>query len=271
MAKVSGEEINRANSGNLLTGLAGKVSGLNISIQSADMNPQMRVLLRGIRSFGATSNNQPLFIMNGTPLSFGSDQTSASLVMDFINNINPADIEDVTVLKGANGTALYGPEGVNGVIIITTKKGQKGKRRRRGGPRRGPGRWRPARRSGPASGSRCDDGGRTSPRSRSRGRAPAGAGPSRCSRCPRRRASEPDGSDTFAVPPQTDTLASPSGFASVHTPVFSELPLKSSAWIVPWAPPAPAAVSASGSRGQKPRGRSPSTAPAVRGVASVRA
>lgn len=127
VAKVSGEDINRANSGNLLTGLAGKVSGLNIAIQSADMNPQMRVLLRGIRSFGATSNNQPLFIMNGTPLSFGSDQASASLVMDFINNINPADIENVTVLKGANGTALYGPEGVNGVIIITTKKGQKGK------------------------------------------------------------------------------------------------------------------------------------------------
>ncbi|NII26779.1 SusC/RagA family TonB-linked outer membrane protein [Pseudoflavitalea sp. X16] len=125
--KISGEEINRANSGNLLTGLAGKVSGLNIATQSADMNPQMRVLLRGIRSFGENSNNQPLFILNGTPLSFGSDIASASLVMDFINNINPADIENVTVLKGANGTALYGPEGVNGVIIITTKKGQKGK------------------------------------------------------------------------------------------------------------------------------------------------
>lgn len=127
VAKVSGEDINRANSGNLLTGLAGKVSGLNISTQSADMNPQMRVLIRGIRSFGVGSNNQPLFILNGTPLSFGSDQGSASLIMDFINNINPADIENVTVLKGANGTALYGPEGVNGVIIITTKKGQKGK------------------------------------------------------------------------------------------------------------------------------------------------
>lgn len=127
VAKVSGEDINRANSGNLLTGLAGKVSGLNIATQSADMNPQMQVLIRGIRSFGASSNNQPLFILNGTPLSFGSDQASASLIMDFINNINPADIENVTVLKGANGTALYGPEGVNGVIIITTKKGQKGK------------------------------------------------------------------------------------------------------------------------------------------------
>lgn len=125
--KVSGEEINKANSGNLLNGLAGKVSGLNIAVQSAEMNPQMKVLLRGIRSFGSGSNNQPLFILNGTPLTFGSDNSSAALVMDFINNINPADIQDVTILKGANGTALYGPEGVNGVIIITTKKGVKGK------------------------------------------------------------------------------------------------------------------------------------------------
>jgi TonB-linked SusC/RagA family outer membrane protein len=127
VAKVSGADINRANSGNLLQGLAGKVSGLNIAVQSADMNPQMRVLIRGIRSFSTTSNNQPLFILNGTPLSFGSDNSSAAMIMDFINNINPADIENVTVLKGANGTALYGPEGVNGVILITTKKGQKGK------------------------------------------------------------------------------------------------------------------------------------------------
>jgi TonB-linked SusC/RagA family outer membrane protein len=127
VAKVTGADINRANSGNLLQGLAGKVSGLNIAVQSADMNPQMRVLIRGIRSFSTTSNNQPLFILNGTPLSFGSDNGSAAMIMDFVNNINPADIENVTVLKGANGTALYGPEGVNGVIIITTKKGQKGK------------------------------------------------------------------------------------------------------------------------------------------------
>jgi len=126
VAKVSGEEINRANTGNLLQGLAGKVSGLSITTQSSDMNPQMRILLRGIRSFGQSSNNQPLFILNGSPMSFGSDQDAAQLVLNFINNINPADIEDVTVLKGANGTAIYGPEGVNGVIIITTKKGSAG-------------------------------------------------------------------------------------------------------------------------------------------------
>lgn len=122
VAQVSGEAINKANSGNLLSGLTGKVSGLNIMSQSSEMTPKMRVLLRGIRSFGESSNNQPLFILNGAPLSFGSDGDAGQRAVEFINNLNPADIENVTVLKGANGTAMYGPEGVNGVIIITTKK-----------------------------------------------------------------------------------------------------------------------------------------------------
>jgi len=125
--QVSGESINHANSGSLLTGLIGKVPGLNITTESTDMNPQMRVLLRGIRSFGQNANSTPLFIFNGSPISFGSDQNAASLVMDFLNNLNPADIENVTVIKGVNGAALYGPEGSNGVILINTKKGIKGK------------------------------------------------------------------------------------------------------------------------------------------------
>ncbi|WP_158085354.1 SusC/RagA family TonB-linked outer membrane protein [Niastella vici] len=122
--KVSGAEINRTNPANLLTGLTGKVSGLSISTTGAGVNPQIRVLLRGIRSFSETTNNLPLFILNGSPLSFGADQQAANILMDFINNINPNDIESVNILKGANGAALYGPEGVNGVIIINTKKGK---------------------------------------------------------------------------------------------------------------------------------------------------
>lgn len=122
VGRVTGEELNRANSGNILNGLIGKVSGLNIGTQSSEMAPQMRVLLRGIRSFGESSNNQPLFVFNGAPLSFGSDINAAQRANEFINNLNPSDIEDVTILKGANGSAMYGPEGVNGVIIITTKK-----------------------------------------------------------------------------------------------------------------------------------------------------
>lgn len=121
--KVTGEELNRTSPANLLTGLTGKVSGLSLSATSAGINPQIRVLLRGMRSFGENTNNLPLFILNGTPFSFGSDQQSASVMLDFINNINPNDIESINILKGANGSALYGPEGVNGVIIITTKKG----------------------------------------------------------------------------------------------------------------------------------------------------
>lgn len=125
-ATVSGEELNKGNNGNLLSGLAGKISGLNITQTSDAMTPQFRILLRGIRSFGSTSNNQPLFVFNGAPLSFGSGNEAASRAAEFINSLNPADIEDVTVLKGANGTAMYGPEGVNGVIIITTKKAKAG-------------------------------------------------------------------------------------------------------------------------------------------------
>ncbi|TKC63689.1 SusC/RagA family TonB-linked outer membrane protein [Pedobacter hiemivivus] len=126
VAQVSGEAINKANSGNILNGLIGKVSGLNIMSQSSEMSPKMRVLLRGIRSFGQSSNNQPLFIFNGAPLSFGGDMNAAQRSLEFINNLNPADVEEVTVLKGANATAMYGPEGVNGVIIITTKKVKQG-------------------------------------------------------------------------------------------------------------------------------------------------
>jgi TonB-linked SusC/RagA family outer membrane protein len=122
--KVSGEELNRANPSDLLTGLIGKVSGLNLSTTGAGINPQIRVLLRGIRSFGESTNNVPLFILNGAPFSFGADQQSANVMLEFINNINPNDIESINILKGANGAALYGPEGVNGVIIITTKKGK---------------------------------------------------------------------------------------------------------------------------------------------------
>ncbi|HEY4289889.1 MAG TPA: SusC/RagA family TonB-linked outer membrane protein [Puia sp.] len=124
VAEVKGEELTRASNGNILDGLQGKVAGLSITAQGSDMTPQMKILLRGIRSFGQNANNQPLFIFNGSPLSFGSDQAAAVLVMNFINNLNPADVENVVVIKGANGAALYGPEGSNGVIIINTKKGK---------------------------------------------------------------------------------------------------------------------------------------------------
>lgn len=123
VAKITKEELMRTSPGNIFTGLTGKVSGMVISNQGTGMDADNSVLLRGVRSINSTANNQPLIILNGSPLSFGTDQNAASMAIDFVNNLNPNDIEDITVLKGANGSAIYGPEGVNGVIIINTKKG----------------------------------------------------------------------------------------------------------------------------------------------------
>ncbi|MXV17755.1 SusC/RagA family TonB-linked outer membrane protein [Hufsiella ginkgonis] len=114
VAKVSGEDVNAAHPNNLQNGLVGKVSGLNVSTVNNGVNASTRIDIRGIRSL--TGNNQPLLVIDGL-------QTDLS----YINSINPNDIADVTILKSASATALYGPEGVNGVFVVTTKKGKPNK------------------------------------------------------------------------------------------------------------------------------------------------
>lgn len=110
VARVKAAELTQAKVTNLQNGLVGKVSGLNVSTVNNGVFANTRIVLRGIRSL--TGNNQPLLVVDGSPISLG-----------FINSINPNDVENVNVLKGANAAALYGPEGVNGVIVVTTKKG----------------------------------------------------------------------------------------------------------------------------------------------------
>ena len=110
VARVKNSELTQARVTNLQNGLVGKVSGLNISTVNNGVFANTRIILRGIRSL--TGNNQPLLVVDGSPIS-----------LDFINTINPNDVESVNILKGANSAALYGPEGVNGVIVVTTKKG----------------------------------------------------------------------------------------------------------------------------------------------------
>jgi len=114
VARVKNSELTQARVTNLQNGLVGKVSGLNISTVNNGVFANTRIVLRGIRSL--TGNNQPLLVVDGSPIS-----------LDFINTINPNDVESVNILKGANSAALYGPEGVNGVIVVTTKKGTTGK------------------------------------------------------------------------------------------------------------------------------------------------
>ncbi len=98
---------------NLATGLQSKVAGLQINLLNNGVNPSTRVVLRGNRSL--LGNNQAMVVIDGVPVP-----------NSVLSSLNPNDIQEVNVLKGANAAALYGSEGVNGVLIVTTKKGSKG-------------------------------------------------------------------------------------------------------------------------------------------------
>jgi len=113
-AKVRAAELTQASPVNLQNGLTGKVSGLNIQTTNSGVFGTTRITLRGIRSL--TGNNQPMLVLDGVPLGLG-----------FLSSINPNDIADVNILKSSSSTAIYGPDGVNGAIVVTTKKGTKGK------------------------------------------------------------------------------------------------------------------------------------------------
>jgi TonB-linked SusC/RagA family outer membrane protein len=115
IARVSGEDLTQARVTKLQNGLVGKVSGLNVTTANNGINADTRIVLRGVRSL--LGNNQALLVVDGTPVN-----------LNFINSINPNDVQSVNVLKGANAAALYGPEGVNGVIVVNTKKGNGGGR-----------------------------------------------------------------------------------------------------------------------------------------------
>lgn len=114
---------------NALSALAGKVSGLQVTSSGGNMGGSSRVLLRGINSI--SGNNQPLYVIDGTPID-NADLNSASTsagsggkdIGNMIQDINPDDIENISVLKGPSAAALYGTRAANGVILVTTKKGK---------------------------------------------------------------------------------------------------------------------------------------------------
>jgi len=115
---------------NALSALSGKISGLQVISSGGNMGGSSRVTLRGINSI--TGNNQPLYIIDGVPLDNTDMNTSSTIngsagkdVGSTIQDINPDDIADITVLKGPSAAALYGTRAANGVILITTKKGDR--------------------------------------------------------------------------------------------------------------------------------------------------
>ncbi|MBQ8487577.1 MAG: SusC/RagA family TonB-linked outer membrane protein [Prevotella sp.] len=131
-SSLNGEEIAEVRTNDVMSGLAGKVAGVQISTTSSDPGASNSVIIRGISSLNG--NNQPLYIIDGVPMtntSTNANSLGVSMLdssFDFgngANAVNPDDVENMTILKGAAATALYGSRAANGVILITTKSGKK--------------------------------------------------------------------------------------------------------------------------------------------------
>ena len=133
---VKGEAINNAETGNVLTALTGKLAGVNITSSAGAAGSSSFITIRGQNSING--NNQPLFVVDGIPIdnsmsySGNPDNLTNNLLseVNFSNraiDLNPDDIENVSVLKGGAATALYGMKAGNGVVLITTKKGNNSK------------------------------------------------------------------------------------------------------------------------------------------------
>ena len=133
VSKIGEDDITNSASGNWLSGMAGKVAGLNLDQSSAGPGGSVRVTLRGEGSL-SYNNNTALFVVDGVPIGNGMEGNSTSgsyesddAPIDYGNgagDINPEDVESISILKGPAATALYGSRAANGAVIITTKSGR---------------------------------------------------------------------------------------------------------------------------------------------------
>ncbi|HEV2831713.1 MAG TPA: SusC/RagA family TonB-linked outer membrane protein, partial [Hanamia sp.] len=138
---INSDEINKSGSGNALSELNGKASGLTVINSTGDPGAGTYIRLRGVTSI--TGNNQPLMVVDGVPIDNSvnsydatsatpnvsgpaSNQTGGATPTNRGVDLNPSDIESVTLLKGPSATALYGISAASGAIIITTKRGGAG-------------------------------------------------------------------------------------------------------------------------------------------------
>ncbi|MCX2451074.1 SusC/RagA family TonB-linked outer membrane protein [Pedobacter sp. PLR] len=128
MQEIKGESLVNAREPNLVNALSGKVAGLQITRSSSGPGGSSKITLRGNNSL--TGNNQPLIVVDGVPMdnftgAANNDFSNPGLDMgNGLSDINPEDIESMSVLKGPSASALYGSRAGNGVILITTKSGK---------------------------------------------------------------------------------------------------------------------------------------------------
>ena len=115
---IGGDALTENKSANFVNSLQGKIAGVSVTNSGGSPNAGSQIIIRGISSVNTSQSNEPLFILDGVAIS-GGGSTAA--------DINPNDIENITVLKGAAAAALYGQDAANGVIMITTKQGEAGK------------------------------------------------------------------------------------------------------------------------------------------------
>lgn len=136
VSEVKGEDLTKARENNFINSLSGKVPGLDIGTTSGGAGAATNVTIRGVSSLN--QSNQPLYVINGVPMenkpvginninpngNTGGQYDNAPDLGDAISNLNPDDIESISVLKGAAASALYGYRAKGGVILITTKSGK---------------------------------------------------------------------------------------------------------------------------------------------------
>ena len=133
---INAEELMRNKSANAINSLSGKIAGVNITQSSGAAGSGAQIILRGGTSSDESRDNQPLFVVDGIIYdnssqvignsAFDGTMKSATTSANRVMDINPEDIESMSVLKGPAASALYGSRAANGVILITTKKGKEG-------------------------------------------------------------------------------------------------------------------------------------------------
>ena len=128
VAQVDGDEITKTQENNVVSALSGRIAGAQINNNNSGLGGSANTILRGATS--VTGSNKPLFVVDGIPIANDNNNGSGAAVAaggrdygNTANDINPADIASISVLKGGAAAALYGSRASNGVILITTKSG----------------------------------------------------------------------------------------------------------------------------------------------------
>lgn len=133
ISKITSKDIEKQPVTNVIAAMQGRMAGVNITQTSGVPGGGFEIQIRGQNSLRAEGNS-PLYLIDGVPYSsetVGNSRTTSIMptLANPLNSINPQDIESIEVLKDADATAIYGSRGANGVVLITTKKGQQGKTR----------------------------------------------------------------------------------------------------------------------------------------------